>query len=339
MDARLYHVEMLFHLWALPILAGFFIYAAHRRHIHTRRFAEAGLLPQLNPASSRARRAWKAVLILAAAALTVLALARPAWNPKPKDVQSSGRDVVFVVDVSRSMLAEDLAPSRLGRAKMAILDCLDKLNGDRVGLVAFAGTAVAECPLTLDYGFLRGAVERMSPNDVPRGGTLLGDAVRMALKEVFDGQQKAYKDLVLITDGEDHESLPVEAAQKAAEEGVRIIAIGLGDENQGKRIPITDESGQQKFLTYNGQEVWSKLDADTLRKMAEATPGGKYLNVATGAFDLGAIYESLIASAEKTQFEAKTMTVYEEKFQVFLGMAFALVCIEMLVSDRRRLRT
>ena len=334
---RLNHIEMLFLLWAVPLLAGVYFYAAQRRAHACRLFADAGLLPKLTQSVSAARRTWKAALLLAAAALISFALARPAWNPVPKTVSRQGRDVVFVLDVSRSMLAEDLAPNRLERAKLAIMDCVEKLQGDRVALVAFAGSSAVKCPLTLDYGFFRMMLEEVSPDSVARGGTLIGDALRKAVDEVFDDEEKLFKDIVLITDGEDHDSFPEDAAEKVGERGIRLLAIGLGDENQGKRIPITDNQGRKTFLKYDGQEVWTKLDADTLRKMANHTPGGRYLNVATGTFDLGDIYLDLIATAEKKNVEAKTFTLYEEKFQIFLVLAFVLLCLELLISERRRL--
>ncbi|MEW6359533.1 MAG: VWA domain-containing protein [Planctomycetota bacterium] len=333
---QFYNLNRLLLLWAIPLLLAVYAYAAYRRRQALEIFAEANLLRYINVSVSAAARRWKAVLVVAALAFIVLGLARPAWNPKPKTLHRTGRDVVFVLDVSKSMLAEDLAPSRLGRAKLAILDCVERLQGDRVGLVVFAGNAVVKCPLTLDYGFFRMAVEDISPESVSRGGTQIGDAIRKCLTDVFDERDKEFKDIILITDGEDHDSFPVEAAKKAGEQGIRILAIGIGDEDQGRRIPITDENGEKTFLKYKGQEVWSKLDADVLRKMVNATPGGKYLNVATGTIDLGNVYMELVASAEKKELEAKTVERYEEKFQIFLGVALALLCLEMVLNDRKR---
>jgi Ca-activated chloride channel family protein len=175
-------------------------------------------------------------------------------------------------------------------------------------------------------------------NSVSRGGTLIGDAIRKALEDGFGDQEKKYKDIILITDGEDHDSFPVKAAEEAFNRGVRIIAIGLGDEDQGKRIPITDDSGRKVFLKYKGREVWSKLDATTLRKMANATDGGKYLNVATGNIDLGEVYRKLIAGEEKRKMESKTIKLYEEKFQIFLAIAIALLVFEMFVTERKRVK-
>jgi len=332
----LVNVEMLLLLWALPALLGVYLYAAYRRRRALELFAEADLLKHINVNVSPARRRWKAALILAAFTLIVLALTRPGWNPQPKTLHRRGRDVVFLLDVSRSMLAEDLKPNRLEHAKLAIRDCIERLEGDRVGLVAFAGSAAVKCPLTLDYGFFRMMLDDISPDSIGRGGTMIGDAIRKAADEVFDDQEKKYKDLILITDGEDHDSFPVEAATEAGKRGMRLIAIGLGDEGQGKRIPITDEDGYQTFLKYKGQEVWTKLDADALRKMVNATPGGKYFNVAVGTIDLGDVYQKVVAEAEKRELEAKTVKRCEEKFQIFIAVAFGLLCVEAAVGERKR---
>jgi len=333
---RLQNTEILLLLWVLPALIGTFIYAEHRRRQALRQFADARLLPLLNTSISTVKRRWKAALLLLAFTLGVVAVARPAWNPVSKTIKRQGRDVVFILDVSKSMLAEDLAPNRLNRAKLAIGDVIDQLAGDRVGLLVFAGNAVVKCPLTLDYGFFRMMLDDVSSASVSRGGTMIGDAIRKAMDEVFDDVEKQYKDIILITDGEDHDSFPVEAATDAGEKGIRLIAVGIGDEGQGRRIPITDESGQRTFLKYKGREVWSKLDGDTLRKMVNATPGGRYLNVATGTIDLGKVYMELVASAEKKELESTTVQRFEEKFQIFLGLMFTLLCMEVLINERRR---
>ncbi len=332
---RLNSVEMLHLLWIIPFIIAVYLYASRKKRRALERFAELELLKHINISTSSTKRRWKATLVIVAVALIVFALARPAWNPKPKELKRRGRDVVFVLDVSKSMLAEDLAPNRLERAKLAILDTINALEGDRVGLVAFSGTAAVKCPLTLDYGFFRMMLEQVSAGSIARGGTMMGDAIRKVLSDVFDDREKRFKDLILITDGEDHDSFPVEAAKEAGQRGVRIIAIGLGDEDQGKRIPITDEYGRKTFLKYKGREIWSRLDADTLREMVNATPGGKYLNVATGTIDLGEVYRDLVATAEKKELESKTVKRYEEKFQIFLALAFILLVSESIIGIRR----
>ena len=326
---------MLYLLWLLPVLFGLFLYSANRRKQLLARLIHPDLQQKLifvNPV----RRRWKAVLLLASFGLLVTGLARPAWNLQQTPITRTGRDVVFVLDVSRSMLAEDLAPNRLERAKLAIADVIETLQGDRVGLLVFAGTAAVKCPLTLDYGFFRMMLDTVSTDSINRGGTMIGDAIRDVLDGMLDKQEKKYRDIVLITDGEDHESFPVEAAKEAAEKGVRLLIIGLGDENEGKRIPLTDESGRRTFMKYQGREVWSRLDARTLREMALATPGGRYLNVATGTIDLGEVYMELIGSAEKKELEEETIEKYEEKFQIFLALALLMLGLEALISERRR---
>jgi Ca-activated chloride channel family protein len=333
---KLYHVEMLHLLWLLPALAGLWAYGGWKRRIALERFAANPLLLKLNGQLHPRKRLWKQALLLAAVAFLIIGLARPAWNPQPQLVNREGRDVVFIVDVSRSMLAEDLAPNRLERAKLAIRDCLEGLNGDRVGLIAFAGSSVVKCPLTLDYGFFRMMLEDIGPDDISRGGTLIGDALRKAQSDVFDEQEKEFRDIILITDGDDQESFPVEAAKQVGEAGIRVIAIGLGDENQGQRIPVTDKQGRKSFMTYQGEEVWTKMNAGTLREVAAATPDGKYLNVATGAFDLNAIYQEFIASAKKKALDDSRITLFDEKFQIFIASGFLLLCAETLLGERRR---
>ena len=328
--------EMLQLLWLLPLFLGVAVYRFKKKDQALLKFAESGLLERINQSVSRARQWGKVLLVVAASLLIVLSLARPAWNPRPEKVESKGRDIVFVLDVSRSMMAEDLKPNRLERAKLAIRDLIDNIEGDRVALVAFAGTATVKCPLTQDYGFFRLMLDDTGPESISRGGTLIGDALRKTVDEVYSDRLKRYKDIILITDGEDQDSFPVEAAREVGERGIRLIAIGLGDEKEGQRVPVVNEKGERIFLRHGNQEVWSRLDADTLRKMVDATPGGRYLNVATGTFDLGAIYRDLLADAEKQFLESIKINRYEEKFQIFLGMALLLLLLEMALSERRK---
>lgn len=335
-EMKFMHTEMLLLLFLVPVLLGFFLFAAQRRRRALEAFIGAGLIDRIAVSASPAKRRLMAALVLCAVVMIAIAIARPCWNPKQRKIERRGRDVVFLLDVSKSMLAEDLAPNRLERAKLAIRDCVEKLQGDRVGIVVFSGIAAVKCPLTLDYGFFRMMLDDINTESITRGGTLIGDAVRKTISEVFDDQEKECKDIVLITDGEDHDSFPVDAAEKAGQRGIRIIAIGLGNSNEGKRIPVTNEKGQKVFLTYRGKEVWSKLDADTLRKMANATPGGKYCDVSTGTIDLGDVYSKLIASSEKKTLESQTVKLYEEKFQIFLALAFVLLCIEAGLGERKR---
>ena len=323
-------------LWVLPAVVGLYVYASLRRSRALKAFAEAGLLERISLNVSRPRRAWKATLVTLALASLIVGLARPAWNPRPERVERFGRDIVFLLDASRSMLAEDLKPNRLQRAKLLILDVVDRLQGDRVGLIAFAGNAVVKCPLTLDYGFFRMMLDQVGPDSVTRGGTLVGDAVRKALAELFDDRVKDYKDIIVLTDGEDHDSFPVEAAREADRRGVRIIAVGLGDDRRGARIPITRKDGSRGFLEYEGREVWSKLGAHALRKMVNVARGG-YVQVTPGATcDLAAEYKKIARGSARRKVESRTVKRYQEKFQIFMGFALVLLCVESLTRERKR---
>ncbi|HUV06452.1 MAG TPA: VWA domain-containing protein [Spirochaetia bacterium] len=327
------NIEMLHLFWLIPAIGLLFIIAGRRARQGLDRIT---CLQDKLSTLDRRRRNWRRVLFLLALVFIMVALTRPAWNPEPVVVHQEGRDVVFVVDVSRSMLAEDIAPNRLERAKLAILDTLSVLDGNRVAVVAFAGSAGMVCPLTRDYGFFRWAVEGLSPGSVDLEGTLIGDAIRKVAGDIFDPREKRYKDLILITDGEDQNSYPVEAATVAGQQGVRIIAIGIGDDTGGSRIPVTDSAGKRTFLTYQGGEVVSRMQPETLRQIALATPGGRYLNAATGAFNLDGIYKQLITSEKGRDLGPMEITRYQEKFQIFLAAAFMLLAAEMLLGEERR---
>ncbi len=325
-------------LFLVPLaLVPAYVWCFWRKARTLRILASNEMLAKINNTVSLKKQIFKAGLLIAAFASIVVALTEPKWNPQPQQIKRKGRDVVILLDTSKSMLAEDVTPNRLERSKIAISDLLEVLKGDRIAIITFAGVATVKCPLTQDYAFVRMALADISTESTSRGGTQLGDAIRKASEEVFDKQSREFKDLILITDGEDHDSFPVQAAQKAAEEGVRIIAIGLGDDATGSRIPITGPDGQKTFLKYQGQEVWSKLDSDTLREVAYATEGGKYLSVSPGTtLDLGRIYEDLIASAQGRELESMTMMKYDEKFQVFVAWAIGLLVCEVLIGERRK---
>lgn len=328
--------EWLMGLWSMPVLAAVAAHALIRKRALLARFIESRLLPAMNRGVSLARQAVRAGLTVLALGLVVLALARPQWGRVDREVKREGRDVCFLVDVSRSMLAEDLAPNRLERARLWIQDVLSAARGDRVAIVAFAGEAVVKCPLTHDYGFAATALRDLSTDSVSRGGTLIGDGIRLCLSEVF-GEEPSFKDIILITDGEDHESFPVEAAKKAGEAGVRIVAIGLGDEGTGRPIQITDKAtGQRTVVQYKGETVMTRLDAAGLREVASASRDGVYLNVATGTIDLDQVYKRLIGQAEQKELESSQHEQYEDRFQVFLAGALGLLAVGHLIRTRGR---
>jgi Ca-activated chloride channel homolog len=328
-------------LWLLfvvpAVLLPVYIWCFWQKAKALRILASSEMLKKINISVSLKKQIFKALLLIAGFISIVVALTEPKWNPQAQRIKRQGRDVCILLDTSRSMLAEDIKPNRLERSKLAIRDLLESLKGDRIAIVTFAGNSTVKCPLTQDYAFVRMVLADISTESSSRGGTMIGDAIRKATEEVFDKQSREFKDLILITDGEDHDSFPIQAAEKAAAEGIRIIAIGLGDQDQGSRIPITGPNGEKTFLKYKGEEVWSKVGGDMLRELVYATKGGKYLSVAPGTMlDLGQIYESLIASAEKRQLESTTMLKYDEEFQIFVALGLALIICEVFISERKK---
>jgi len=325
-------------LFAVPVvLVPVYIWCFWQKAKALKILASNEMLKKINVTVSLKKQIFKAFLLVAGFISITIALTEPKWNPQVQRIKRQGRDVCILLDTSRSMLAEDIKPNRLERSKIAIRDLLEILKGDRMAIVTFAGNSTVKCPLTQDYAFVRMVLADISTESSSRGGTMIGDAIRKAAEEVFDKQSREFKDIILITDGEDHDSFPVRAAEKAAEAGIRIIAIGLGDESQGSRIPITGPNGERTFLKYKGEEVWSKVDGDMLRELVYATDGGKYLSVEPGTtLDLGRIYETLIASAEKRQLESTTMLKYDEKFQIFVALGLALIICEAFINERRK---
>ena len=236
----------------------------------------------------------------------------------------------MLLDVSRSMLAEDVAPNRLERAKSDIRDLLRKLPGDRVGLIAFAGAPATIVPLTSDQGFFLGALEGVNTDSAPRGGSLIGDAIRKAI-ESLEVTRDRDQVIVLITDGEDHDSFPQEAAEQAAEREIKIFTVGLGDPQEGRRIPVRDAAGSVRYLKHEGQEVWSRMDERLLKEIALKTSGA-YIPARTRTYDLGQIYEDHLANLTRGEIQAEKRKRYAERFQWFVFAGLAALLAEMLVA-------
>lgn len=287
-----------------------------------------------------------AACLAAALACTAVALARPAGNPKPVKVERSGRDVVFVIDVSRSMLAEDLRPSRLERAKLGVSDVLDVIQGDRVAIVAFAGAAVVKCPLTTDYSFARMALEDLSPESVNVGGTAIGTAINSAVALLFADTPtdatpvKRSRTVFIMTDGEDHESDPLERAKAAGARGVRIVALGLGSDLSGAPVPAPRENSRSAptssgFVSFNGRTVQSRMDPDALKRIADATPGGVFLNVGVGNVELDRLYQRLMAGEVRERQDDDATVRYSEYFQLPLAAALMFLALKGLIHAAR----
>ena len=322
-------------LWfiLIPIVISFIVYGWYRKSRMLEAFARQELLPYLSDQFSSPKQWIRVGLLIAGIVFLILTLMRPQGNPVTKTVQKKGRDLVFVIDVSRSMLAEDLRPNRIGRAKQLVSEVVDILEGDRVGLLVFAGSTAIKCPLTLDYNYFKNILARIGPDDVSRGGTHIGDAIRTVADRLFYDQDNKFRDIILITDGEDHESFPIEAAEKAAQRGIKIHTVGLGDPD-GANIPI-HQSGSYNLLKHNNETVRTKLDEKSLKKIAEITKG-IFIPVRTDLVDLADLYQRHIATAEKREVESKKSRIWSELFQFFLGIAILLIVIEYLLGEQRK---
>jgi len=316
-------------LWLLPLIVALLVYAHRRRQRVAARFADHPMLVRLRPTGERWRGWTRSILLLVGVALLVIAVARPRWGVYFQEMQSRGVGMFVLLDVSRSMTAQDVRPSRLERAKSDIRDLLSRVRGDRVGLIAFAGASVVKVPLTTDQGFFEMVLDEIDTDSAPRGGSLIGDAIRKAI-DAMPVEHERDQVLVLITDGEDHDSFPEEAAQAAAERGIKVFALGMGDVGEGKRIPLRDASGNLRFLQYEGQEVWSRLDEDLLKSIA-LTTGGAYIPARTSAYDLGQIYDDHLASLAQGSATTERRRKYREQFQWFLAIGLGCLLLEMTI--------
>jgi Ca-activated chloride channel family protein len=332
---RFAHPEWLYLLLGIPLCALFLWWVRRRRRAASLSFIAAELVHQIAYAHSSLKTGWKHSLWLAALALGIIALSGPQVGTRLEEVKREGIDIFIGLDVSVSMMCEDIRPNRLESAKHEILRFINGLKGDRVGLVAFAGSAVIHCPLTTDYGAAKLLVNVMSPDLLPEPGTALADAIDSARRSLKREETKS-KVLILVTDGEDHEEKSVEAAADAAKEGIRIYCIGLGT-RQGAPIPLYNSSGVKigHKKDKSGEVVLTRLNEVLLQRVAEAG-GGQYLRGTQGAGELETIWSD-IASMEKRELKTKKFAAFEDRFQYLLMPAFLLLVLEFFISERRGL--
>jgi len=264
----------------------------------------------------------------------MLSLTQPRWGYHWEDLHQRGVDVIVALDVSSSMLAEDIKPNRLERAKRKISDLLDMMEGDRIGLVAFAGTSFVQCPLTLDYGAARIFLSAIDTQLIPVQGTAIGNAIKTSVK-AFRTQEKKSKALILITDGEDQTGKALAAAKSAGEQGVKIYTIGIGGEIGA---PLPDLSGNGGFRkNQQGEVILSKLDETTLQKIALET-GGSYVRSVTGDIDLKTIYQDQIKKhIEKKELKSERRKIWQERFQWFIFIALIFLFTETYLSEKKPL--
>lgn len=314
-------------------LAVFYIWAMMRWRSLMERFTDKSLIKNIAPTASAIMKGLKYTAISVAAVLTLMALARPQWGFVWEETKRTGIDMLIAIDVSKSMLATDVKPNRLERSKFAVKDMVKKLNGDRIGLIAFAGTSFLQCPLTIDYnGFLL-ALDDLGISTIPRGGTSIASAIRESMS-IFKGPDKKYKILVIITDGDDLEGDALSAAKEAGGLGIKIYCVGVGSQ-EGDIIPVMNDRGERGYVAdRSGQVVKSALNEDLLKKIAIST-GGNYVHATQAEFGLVLLYDKSISKLEKRDIEEKMRKRSQERFQYFLAFAVLLLLLEPLLPDRK----
>jgi Ca-activated chloride channel family protein len=332
---RFEHPQILWLLLVLPpVLAVFFWWAMRSRQKLLAQFIQARLLATLTVGISPARQKIRFALVILAAAFLIMALARPQRGFDLQEVEQRGLDIVVAVDTSKSMLATDIAPNRLARAKLAALELMQRAGTDRMGLVAFAGDAFLECPLTIDNTAFQQSVQALDVNSIPQGGTALAAAIDEALKTFKEKDH--YKTLVLFTDGEDNNDGALEAAQHAAKEGLKIFTVGIGTA-AGDLLRVTDANGNSDYVRdEQGNVVKSHLNEALLQQIATVT-GGFYLPL-RGADAIDTLYERGLAPLPKSEGKEQLVRRYHEQYQWPLAAAVLLLLAEMFLPERRRER-
>ncbi len=302
---------------------GLWLWGRRRR---LRRFGDEALVNELMPSWSRGKLWVRTVLLSLAFFFFVIGLSRPQIGAKLKDHKIKGAEIMIVLDVSNSMLAQDYSPDRLERAKLAISRITDKLKDDRIGLIVFAGTSFVQLPITSDYVSAKMFLNSISTESIPIQGTAIGDAISTAVRG-FSAQSEHSRAIIVITDGENHEDDAVAAAKQAAEAGIKVYTIGVGSAD-GQPIPMNGELLKDK----DGNIVVTRLDEETLRKVASAG-GGAYVHAGNDEFGLTPIISD-IRKMEDEEYNSVVFEEYNEQFMYFLGIALVFFVLEMLFGDR-----
>ena len=317
--------------WLVFLALALFAVNFWRRKKALARFGEPELVERLAASLSLLKRFLKRILLILVIAMMVIALAQPHFRKKETLVERKGIDIMIAVDVSNSMLAKDILPSRLEKAKLELSTLIQKLKGDRLGIVAFAGEAMIQCPLTLDHNAVKLFLSTVSPNLISYQGTSLTKAITIA-QQAFPDKEKEYKAIVLLTDGEDHEPAAEEAARKAAKAGIRIFTIGIGTQ-EGSILP-GQFPGEGNKKDIRGQIVISRLNESLLKEIARLV-GGAYFRASRGEFEIDGLVRA-VNSMKQKGFKSEWSVEYEENYQFFLLLAFVMLLIEMVLSERKR---
>jgi Ca-activated chloride channel family protein len=328
--------EWLWGLGLIPFLIALFVHAERRGLIRLQAFVSARLLPQLAGTINRPRRMIRFALQLLGLSLALVSLAQPRWGYTFQDVKRKGLDLLIAVDTSRSMLSNDVQPNRLDRVKLAVQDLINELQGDRVGLIAFAGRAFLQAPLTIDYDAVIEAINDLDTKTIPEGGTNISSAIALATQS-FGKSATGNRALIIFTDGEELSGDAVKTAKEAADVGVRIFTVGVGT-SQGSLIPVTGDDGQTAFVKDSaGQVVKSKLDDKRLREVAQAT-GGFYVHLENGPRTVQQVQNEGLAKMQAAEMDVRLSRRPIERYEWPLSAALVALALSILIPERKRVR-
>ncbi|MDT8392519.1 MAG: VWA domain-containing protein [Bacteroidales bacterium] len=329
---RFEHIEYLYFLLGIPVLMVLFIIAQYLRRLAIRKLGEPGVLVRLIPEASKSKVILKFIVMIIAYVLIVIGIANPQTGSRLEQVKRKGIDLVVALDVSNSMLAQDIRPDRLTRAKQALFKLIDRLEGDRIGIIIFAGKAYTQLPVTTDYAAAKMFVSTISTDDIPSQGTAIGEAIKLGINS-FDDQEQS-KAIIIITDGENHEDNAIESSQEAAEKGIRVYTIGMGLPD-GSPIPLLNAYGRQTGFKKDrdGNTVITKLNEVMLQQIA-AAGNGTYVRANNTQAGLSKIFEKINALEER-EIETRMFTDYEDQFQYFIGFGLLLLLLEFFIFDRK----
>ena len=322
----------LYLLFIIPLVVVLFLFNLYWKRKKQREFGDLDLVKRLSPESSVFKPILKLVFILLALTGIIIGLVNPKIGTKMEKVKREGIDIVFAMDVSKSMLAEDVAPSRLDKSKQIVSQIINQLGNDRIGIVAYAGSAFPVLPITSDYGVAKMFLQSMNADIVSSQGTSLDEAIQLS-STYFDDKSKTSKLLILISDGEDHSEGADTAAEEANKLGMKIITIGVGTE-KGAPIPLKVNGVVQSFKRDNNNEVVvTKMNTESLKAIAKATKGG-YVS-GNNTKEVLEYIKNALNNIQKTEFESTQMADFQSQFQWFLGFAFLLLFLDVFFLERK----
>ena len=324
----------LYLLFVVPLLVLLFLYVQYWKRKKQAAFGDLDLVKKLSPEKSLFKPTLKFVLVVLGLTFLILALVNPKMGTKMEKVKRQGIDIVFAIDVSKSMLAEDVAPNRLEKSKQIVSQLINQLGSDRIGIIAYSGSAFPVLPMTSDYAVAKMFLQTMNPGMISSQGTSIDQAIDLAANNFFDKKDKTNKLLVIISDGEDHSDNAQNAAEDAQKLGLKIVTVGVGTENGGP-IPLKRNGVVESFQKdQDNQVVITKRNASVLAAIAKSTKGGGYVDGNSTKTVLDYV-KKVLDNTQKTEFEGTMMADYKSQFQWFLGFGFFCLFLDIFLTERK----